>query len=87
MRGVENGFALVRAAHHGLVYASDAEGRLIAVKTAAPTGPTMIIADLPLGPGPTLYTRIGNIFPWLCLVLFLSIGGYCIVRGKRDEDA
>jgi apolipoprotein N-acyltransferase len=87
MRGVENGFALVRPAHDGLLLASDAQGRLIAVKTGAPTGLTRIVADLPLGPGPTLYTRIGDAFAWLCLVLSLSIAGYCAARGKRDEDA
>jgi apolipoprotein N-acyltransferase len=75
MRGVENGFALVRAANEGLVTASDAEGRLIASKMDTPTGLTMIVADLPLGPGPTLYTRIGNAFAWLCVAATLVIGG------------
>ena len=74
MRGVEGGFAIVRAAHDGLVYASDAQGRLVALKKTAPTGPTMIVADLPLGPGPTLYTRIGNLFPWMCVIDSLALG-------------
>jgi apolipoprotein N-acyltransferase len=74
MRGVENGFAMVRAAHDGLVFASDAQGRLVAVRKDAPAGPTMVIADLPLGPGPTLYTRIGNVFPWMCVIFSLALG-------------
>ena len=74
MRAVENGFALVRPAHDGLVFASDAQGRLVALKKDAPTGVTMIVADLPLGPGPTLYTRIGNVFPWLCVIFSLTLG-------------
>jgi apolipoprotein N-acyltransferase len=73
MRGVENGFAVVRPAHDGLVFASDAQGRLIAVKKDAPAGLTMIVADLPLGPGPTLYTRIGNVFPWFCVIFSLAV--------------
>jgi apolipoprotein N-acyltransferase len=73
MRGVENGFAVVRPAHDGLAFASDAQGRLAALKRDAPTGVTMVIADLPLGPGPTLYTRIGNLFPWLCVVFSLAV--------------
>jgi apolipoprotein N-acyltransferase len=73
MRGVENGFALVRPAHDGLVFASDAQGRLIALKKDAPTGLTVIVADLPLGPGSTLYTRIGNVFPWLCVLFSLAV--------------
>jgi apolipoprotein N-acyltransferase len=35
MRGVENGFAIVRAANEGLLTASDAEGRVIAQKHSA----------------------------------------------------
>lgn len=73
MRGVENGFAVVRPAHDGLVFASDAQGRLVALKKDAPTGVTMAVADLPLGPGPTLYTRIGNLFPWLCVLFSLAV--------------
>ena len=74
MRGVEGGFSVVRAAHDGLVFASDAQGRLVALKKDAPTGLTMIVADLPLGPGPTLYAWIGNAFPWLCGIFALALG-------------
>lgn len=74
MRGVEGGFAIVRPAHDGLVYASDAQGRLVALKKTAPTGLTMIVADLPLGPGPTLYARIGDLFPWTCVICALVLG-------------
>ncbi len=74
MRGVEDGFAIVRPAHDGLVFASDPQGRLVAVKKDAPTGLTMVIADLPLGSGPTLYTRIGNLFPWICVLFSLVLG-------------
>ena len=64
----------MRAAHDDLVFASDAQGRLVALKKDAPTGLTMIVADLPLGSGPTLYTRIGNAFPWLCGIFALALG-------------
>lgn len=74
LRAVENGFAMLRAANDGLVIASDAQGRLVAVKKDAPTGLTMVVADLPLGPGPTLYTRIGNLFPWACALATLLLG-------------
>ena len=86
MRGVEGGFAMVRSAHDGLVFASDAQGRLIAVRKTAPTGPTMIVADLPLGPGPTLYTRIGDLFPWMCVICSLAFGaGLASRRWLRTE--
>jgi apolipoprotein N-acyltransferase len=78
MRGVENGFAIVRAANEGLLTASDAEGRVIAQKSAASSGMTMLIAALPRGPGATLYTRIGDAFPWCVVILFLGIGVLCV---------
>ena len=95
MRGVENGFALVRAANEGLVTASDAEGRIIASKTDTPTGLTMVVADLPLGSGATLYTRIGDVFPWLCVAVLLLSGAYVllfrtnasVMRRPTDTDA
>jgi apolipoprotein N-acyltransferase len=76
LRGVENGFAVARAANHGLLTASDANGRLIAQKVVRPDQTDWLLADLPLGPGPTLYTRIGNVFPWTTLGLTLLL---CVV--------
>lgn len=87
MRGVEGGFAIVRPAHDGLVFASDAQGRLVAVKKTAPTGLTMIVADLPLGPGPTLYTRIGNLFPWTCVICSLALGAALASRRSNARIA
>jgi apolipoprotein N-acyltransferase len=89
MRTVEDGFAMVRPAHDGLVIATDAQGRLVASKQDASTGLTMIIADLPLGPGPTVYTRIGDVFPWLCAIFSLLLGAWCgglrASHGRRTE--
>jgi apolipoprotein N-acyltransferase len=83
MRGVENGFAIVRAADEGLLTVSDAEGRIIAQKTAASEGMTVLVAALPLGPGPTLYTHIGDAFAWCVIVLVAAIGVLCARRRRR----
>lgn len=80
MRGVENGFAVVGAATNGLATASDDRGRLIASKMNSPAGPAIIVADLPLGTGPTLYTRIGDVFAWACVVFSLWVGGLAVPR-------
>jgi apolipoprotein N-acyltransferase len=90
MRAVEDGFALVRPAHDGLVFASDAQGRLVALKKDAPAGLTMVVADLPLGPGPTLYTRIGNVFPWICVLFSLALGAAVALKrsgARRPVEA
>lgn len=83
MRGVENGFAMVRSAHDGLVIVSDAQGRLVGFKKDAPAGMTMVVAELPLGPGSTLYTRIGNAFGWLCIAAALAIGAFACLAVER----
>lgn len=80
LRSVENGFAMVRAAHQGLLTASDAEGRLIARRTVAPSGMSELVATVPLGPGPTLYTRIGDLFAWLAIATTLVIGFMTLAR-------
>jgi apolipoprotein N-acyltransferase len=85
MRGVENGFSIVRAANEGLLTASDAEGRLVAQKNAASSGMTVLIAALPLGPGPTLYTRIGDAFACCMVLLFLAIAVIC-ARQRTSRD-
>jgi apolipoprotein N-acyltransferase len=73
MRGVENGFALLRSAFNGLETISDAQGRVLA--SAATTSPGMVAiqADVPLGTGPTLYTRTGDAFSWVCALLCLAL--------------
>jgi apolipoprotein N-acyltransferase len=86
MRGVENGFAIVRAANEGLLTASDAEGRVIAENNSASSGMTVLIASLPPGPGSTLYTRIGDAFPWFVIILFLGIGALSVRPRERGAN-
>jgi apolipoprotein N-acyltransferase len=83
MRGVENGFAIVRAADGGLLTASDAQGRVVAQKTAAASGMTVLIAALALGPGATYYTSIGDAFAWCVVALSIGIGISCQRYKKR----
>jgi apolipoprotein N-acyltransferase len=83
LRGVENGFAIVRSAFNGIETVSDAQGRVLAsARTYAP-GLTAIRASVPLGPGPTLYTRIGDVFAWGCLVLAVVLAGFGF-RKRRE---
>ena len=78
LRGVENGFAVVRAANDGLLTISDAQGRVLARKPYQPNGVYWLVADVPLGPGPTLYTRIGDVFAWLTIFLAATLSGFAL---------
>ncbi len=75
MRGVENGFAVVRSAFQGLETVSDARGRILARASTDAPGMVALRAAVPPGPGPTLYTRIGDVFSWLCVVAALVLVG------------
>jgi apolipoprotein N-acyltransferase len=85
MRGVENGFAVVRSAFKGVATASDAQGRVLARASTVQPGMVQLSADVPLGPGPTLYTRIGDVFAWLCVAL--SLGLTAMLLKRRREQA
>jgi apolipoprotein N-acyltransferase len=83
MRGVENGFAVVRSAFNGVATASDAQGRVLARASTVQPGMLRLSADVPLGPGPTLYTRIGDVFAWLCVALSLGLTAM-LFRTRRE---
>jgi apolipoprotein N-acyltransferase len=89
MRGVENGFALVRSASNGIATVSDAQGQVLASARTYKPGLTVIRAAVPLGPGPTLYTRIGDVFAWVCLALaaVLLAMGFAVRNGARRARA
>lgn len=83
-RGVENGFAMARAAKTGYVTAHDAYGATLASSSTFESDPALAIADVPIGPGPTLYTRYGDWFGWLCIIASMFI---IIATAIRRADA
>ncbi|GLQ99425.1 nitrilase-related carbon-nitrogen hydrolase [Dyella mobilis] len=71
MRGVENGFNLVRAAKNGSLYVSDNRGRILA-EVRTNTAPfATLIADVPTAHAATLYQQLGDWFAWVALALLL----------------
>lgn len=71
-RGVENGVSVAWGANRGAPTIADAAGRVLAsADTAAPNEGVFAVATaaLPEGPGSTPYTRLGDWFPWCCVVL------------------
>jgi len=76
LRGVENGYTIVRASREGLLTASDPYGRILAeVSSSAMPGRSLLVNVTVANPLPTLWTRIGNLFGWLsvaaAVLLFL----------------
>jgi len=85
MRGVENGFAVARAANNGLLTLSDAYGRVLAVKRTSEGGMVMLRGDLQRGPGKTPYAAIGDLLAYLALALSLLLLAVAFFAAKRTD--
>jgi apolipoprotein N-acyltransferase len=73
VRGVESGFSLARAARGGMVSATDSRGRQIAARASVHGEDALAIADLPLSPGRTLYSRSDDSFAYLCVIFTILL--------------
>lgn len=68
LRGVESGFAMVRASREGLLTVTDAVGRIVAETPSATLPGATLLAHLPAAaPIATWYARSGDVIGWLCL--------------------
>lgn len=84
LRGVENGFAVARAANNGLLSVSDAYGRVIAAKATAGNGMVTLRADVARGPGRTPYAGIGDGLAYIALAMSLLLLGVAVAAPKRE---
>lgn len=85
-RATEHGVSVVRVANTGVSAVIDATGR---VRTrSALFEQTVLVEDVPVRRFATVYSRIGNLFAWLCVAASLAIAGTTVFvhrRGKRDD--
>lgn len=71
MRGVEDGFSIVRAAKDGYLTVSDDRGRIVA-ETRSDSAPfATLLADVPATHQATLYLLLGDWFGWVAIGIFL----------------
>lgn len=75
IRGVESGYIVVRSAREGLLTVSDAYGRVLAEKpSSGMPGQTLLVKTNIAAHLPTLYSIIGDLFGWLCVLCALVVG-------------
>lgn len=73
LRGVENGYAVIRAGRESYLNVSDRYGHVDGRIRSAPLPGKTLLAEVPLGPAtPTLYARTGNVFGWLCVAVSIA---------------
>jgi apolipoprotein N-acyltransferase len=82
MRGVEDGFAIVRAAKQGYLTVSDDRGRILAEARSDAAPFTTLITDLPVEHDTTLYRRLGDWFAWLMIAALNGIGLGLFIRSR-----
>ncbi|MEV1172809.1 nitrilase-related carbon-nitrogen hydrolase [Nonomuraea sp. NPDC049784] len=85
LRGVETGLSVAWAAQWGTPMISDPWGRVLTERDTESTRQPFVVAfaDVPSGPGPTVYARFGDWFAWLCLAL--AAAGLVALRSVPRE--
>lgn len=91
LRGVESGFAMVRASREGLLTVTDQVGRIVAETPSAMLPGATLLAHLPAAaPIATWYARSGDVVGWLCLgaglLLLLLLLSLAYRRPARRGD-
>jgi len=82
-RAVENRRWMIKAANSGLSAMIDAKGQIISKTDIFEEG--MIVANMKLGVGNSLYTKYGDWFAWMCVAICACIVSFSgITRLKYD---
>lgn len=85
-RAIENGYSLVRQASEGLSMAVDYEGRVLASSDYYTTGQQVMVAYMPMHGVYTIYSTIGDLFAWLCIIGLLALTGLAIMRSRKRSS-
>jgi apolipoprotein N-acyltransferase len=75
LRGVESGFSIARSAKLGLLTATDDRGRILAERNTVGAPFATAIVAMPVQHDATIYSRFGNWFAWLNLILLAVLVG------------
>src|SRR6266516_5136991 len=86
MRAVENGFGLARSARNGLLILSDNRGRILAEAATVPGRFVSITGNVNVSREETFYTRVGDWFAWLCVVVFVSLLAFQLLTPSQTVE-
>jgi len=67
-RAVENGFNLLLHASQSLSLACDYQGRIYGLMDHYHSADRVLVAQLPIRGTATFYSRVGYLFPWICVL-------------------
>jgi apolipoprotein N-acyltransferase len=86
MRTIEYGFSLLRPAQHGITVAVDHNGNVLNQMNFADPGDGIMYAELPIQGVNTLYTQIGDVLGWICVVGLLGLIALSIVLPIKPKN-
>jgi apolipoprotein N-acyltransferase len=69
LRGIEQGFSVIRTANQGRLTVSDPYGRIVAEALSSQEAVTTLLVAAPVGNVQTVYRTLGDTFAWACVVL------------------
>jgi apolipoprotein N-acyltransferase len=82
-RALEQGFNLVRAASQGLSASFNFKGQVLSSQDFFKTNDVILYSDIPMIGQRTVYSVGGDIFAWLCIVLFVSLSIFAFTKGRE----
>jgi len=83
LRGIENGFSVVRQTNQGTSMAMDGAGHLLARQEFFETNDRLMIADVPTRRVLTPYAVLGEWFAYTGMALALALVVWGVVRRRR----
>lgn len=86
MRGVENGFSVVRSAQEGLLTISDSKGRIIAEDSSSRADEVLLLGEIFVGPAYTFYSSFGDWFAFLNLLLLVLSLTLAIFKANKKSN-
>ncbi|MBN2569385.1 MAG: hypothetical protein JXB42_08145 [Deltaproteobacteria bacterium] len=82
-RGIENGYSILKPTGEGLSIAADQCGRVIAKQNYTTSHERVMLADMPVKSGFTIYSVIGDAFAWLCMIGLIGLIVVAVIRGRQ----
>jgi apolipoprotein N-acyltransferase len=83
VRGIENGCSIVRQTNQGLSAAADPYGRILASVDFFRSRTCVMVAQVPVRGVRTPYSRVGDLFAWLCIVALAMFAGLALRDARR----
>lgn len=87
MRGVEDGFSVVRSATRGFLMVADGRGRILAQRSSDSAPFATLLATVPVGHSDTLFLLLGDWFAWVSMALALFVLGQAVRLRRHSADS